>query len=206
MKRFLKAYDIAYAEADRIAGVPTGKTFSFVSGRSKQIKASYLIPLAENRGIPVEWFFDGLNDYPDARAGTTGDNVPVISSLPIVDGKSFPIVRSSARPAIAPPDRSVFYHLAESLGQSLKAGDLILVTPSPIALTGQICLVAKEASKAIAECVGEGKFKQLGSDDLAADGVVPEGVVVEIIRSSGGNVQRSISCPSGLTGEILSTF
>ena len=65
--KFLRDQELSQAQADEIARVPIGRTYSYISGRSQKILRaqsddsvmSYLSALAAWAGSDVNWFMDG---------------------------------------------------------------------------------------------------------------------------------------------------
>jgi len=132
LRRYLAAFNMSQESADRIAGVAEGRTFSYLSGRSKRIPDDYLAAVGSVNSIPVSWFTNGVDDWPGtSQAAIPGfpdvQVIPIMGSVPMLAGTAPIRIGEIAEQAPRSHQRAEYYVVKEDMLPCFRQGDMVLV-------------------------------------------------------------------------------
>ena len=210
----MREQDLSGARADAIAGVPTGRTFTYLSGRSRKILRArsdagvmqYLTALAEFAGLDVEWFLDG-RESPEV-ATVSGQEIPVIAFLPSVPREGVIIDKVRGVRPVCSPDAD-YYRMAEDRKPYLWRNDDLLIDPHGAQSSSSIALIAdvdtgQVDAYRIKRAGGELVLETLSDDQAPAPAkwrVI--GTTIKVRRKLASGLVVSFESDTGLTPEML---
>ena len=210
------AFGWSQAKCDKAAGVPVGRAYSYERADSHATPTrAYLEPLAEAWGIPLTWFFDGVDDQPptDRPAASRDDarpsSIPLRGDVPHRSGRVFP--EADPVPALTtfslPPDCG-FWRIGGNMG-ALRRGDLILIAPDDQPRRDTIMLLTLASGTVdvyhIVREAGREVSRPMSDDqEDAGDDWTAVGYAVQVRRTMAEGRVVSFECETGLSPEMLS--